>query len=119
MLKMKRFSEIRGNLPKCNDDYELHFHNVMIDRQKAGPGILRRRIEGADVIVCHCRVVTDRVIRKAVRNGARTRNEVVSACAANMSCGGCAPAIDEIIEAETAGENGLGFSVLNEIAAVS
>ncbi len=71
------------------------------------------------MIVCHCRAVTDRVIREAVRNGARTRNEVVSACAANMSCGGCAPAIDEIIEAETAGENGLGFSVLNEIAAVS
>jgi bacterioferritin-associated ferredoxin len=52
------------------------------------------------VIVCHCKVVTDQVIRKAVRNGARTRNDVVSMCATDMSCGGCAPAIDEIIEAE-------------------
>ena len=103
------------------NDFELHFHNGTIDdietAPEADPG--HRRTEGVDVIVCHCRVVTDRVIRTAVRNGARTRNEVVSACAANMSCGGCAPAIDEIIEAETAGENGLGFSVLNEIAAVS
>ena len=71
------------------------------------------------MIVCHCKAVTDRVIRKAVRNGARTRNDVVSACAANMSCGGCAPAIDEIIETETGNENGLGFGVLNEITAVS
>ena len=52
------------------------------------------------MIVCHCKAVTDRAIRKAVRSGARTRNDVVAACAANMSCGGCAPAIDEIIEAE-------------------
>jgi bacterioferritin-associated ferredoxin len=71
------------------------------------------------VIVCHCEGVTDRVIRKAVRNGARTRNDVVSACAANMSCGGCVPAIDEIIEAEAGSENGLGFAVMNEIAVVS
>jgi bacterioferritin-associated ferredoxin len=73
------------------------------------------------VIVCHCEGVTDRVIRKAVRNGARTRNDVVSACAANMSCGGCVPAIDEIIEAEAeaGSENELGFAVMNEIAVVS
>lgn len=71
------------------------------------------------MIVCHCRAVTDRVIRNAVRNGARTRNEVVSACAAKMSCGGCAPAIDEIIETEAQRENGLGFAVINEIAVVS
>ncbi|MBW2398772.1 MAG: (2Fe-2S)-binding protein [Deltaproteobacteria bacterium] len=79
----------------------------------------RRRIEGVDVIVCHCKAVTDRVIRKAVRNGARTRNDVVSACAANMSCGGCAPAIDEIIEAEAGRENKLGFSAMNELVVVS
>ena len=71
------------------------------------------------MIVCHCRAVTDRVIRNALRNGARTRNDVVSQCAANMNCGGCAPAIDEIIEAEAQRESGLGFSVTNEIAAVS
>ena len=71
------------------------------------------------MIVCHCKAVTDRVIRKAVRNGARTRNDVVSACAANMDCGGCAPAIDEIIEAESERESPLGFSSMNELLTVS
>jgi bacterioferritin-associated ferredoxin len=71
------------------------------------------------VIVCHCQAITDRVIRKAVRNGARTRNEVVAACAANMSCGGCAPAIDEIIEAEVERDSIHGLGVLSEFAVVS
>jgi len=71
------------------------------------------------VIVCHCKAVTDRVIRKAVRNGARTRNDVVAACAANMSCGGCAPAIDEIIESETARDSSVGFTAMSELAVVS
>jgi len=90
-----------------------------MDRANHRTRILRRKIEEVDVIVCHCKAVTDRVIRKAVRNGARTRNDVVSACAANMSCGGCAPAIDEIIEAEAGREKKLGFGVMNEIAVVS
>jgi bacterioferritin-associated ferredoxin len=103
------------------NDYELHFHNGTIDdiETTRAAGLRHRQIEGVDVIVCHCNAVTDRVIRKAVRNGARTRNDVVAACAANMSCGGCAPAIDEIIEAETGSDNGLGFTVMNEIAAAS
>ncbi len=52
------------------------------------------------MIVCQCRGVTDRTIRKAVRDGASDRNEVVRACTAGNTCGGCVPAIDEIIEAE-------------------
>jgi bacterioferritin-associated ferredoxin len=72
-------------------------------RREANPR--HRRIEGVEVIVCHCKAVTDRAIRKAVRNGARTRNDVASTCATDMSCGGCAPVIDEIIEAEAEREN--------------
>jgi len=71
------------------------------------------------VIVCHCKAVTDRVIRKAVRNGARTRNDVVSACAVNMGCGGCAPAIDEIIETESERDAKRGFASLGELATAS
>jgi bacterioferritin-associated ferredoxin len=52
------------------------------------------------MIVCQCKGVTDRAIRKAVRDGANSRNDVVRACTAGMTCGGCVPAIDEIIEAE-------------------
>jgi bacterioferritin-associated ferredoxin len=52
------------------------------------------------MIICQCNGVTDRTIRKAVRDGANNRNEVVRACTAGKTCGGCVPAIDEIIEAE-------------------
>jgi bacterioferritin-associated ferredoxin len=71
------------------------------------------------VIVCHCKAVTDRVIRKAVRNGARTRNEVVSICAVNMDCGGCTPAIDEIIETESEREAKRSFATLGDLVTVS
>jgi nitrite reductase (NADH) large subunit len=54
------------------------------------------------MIVCQCKGVTDRAIRKAVRDGANNRGEVVRICTAGMNCGGCVPVIDEIIEAEHA-----------------
>jgi bacterioferritin-associated ferredoxin len=71
------------------------------------------------VIVCHCNAMTDQTIRKAVRKGARTRNQVVEACSATMCCGGCTPAIDEIIEAETNREAARGMTPLTELAVVS
>jgi bacterioferritin-associated ferredoxin len=52
------------------------------------------------MIICQCNGVSDRAIRKAVRDGASNRNDVVRACTAGEACGGCAPAIDEIIAAE-------------------
>ncbi len=52
------------------------------------------------MIICQCNGVTDRTIRKLVRDGASNRNDVVRACTAGMSCGGCVLAIDQIIEAE-------------------
>ena len=71
------------------------------------------------MIICHCKAVTDRAIRKAVRGGANTRGEVAKACAANLSCGGCAPAIDEIIAAETDASSASRFRSCTEIAVVS
>jgi len=71
------------------------------------------------MIVCHCRAVTDRAIRKAVRGGARTRGEVAKTCAANLCCGGCGPAIDEIIAAETNANSAPRFSTFTELAVVS
>jgi bacterioferritin-associated ferredoxin len=62
------------------------------------------------VIVCHCKGINDRAIRKAVRDGARSRGEVVQACAAGLTCGGCTPAIDEIIQVER--NRSLGSSLL-------
>jgi bacterioferritin-associated ferredoxin len=52
------------------------------------------------MIICQCNGISDRAIRKVVRAGASDRNDVVRACTAGKACGGCVPAIDEIIEAE-------------------
>jgi bacterioferritin-associated ferredoxin len=52
------------------------------------------------MIVCHCRVTSDREIRRAVRNGAVTLHEVARACGAASACGGCAEAVHEVIAAE-------------------
>ena len=52
------------------------------------------------MIICQCNGVSDRTIRKVVRDGASNRNDVVRACTAGKTCGGCVPAIDEIVEAE-------------------
>jgi bacterioferritin-associated ferredoxin len=52
------------------------------------------------MIICQCNGISDRAIRKAVRDGASNHNDVVRACTAGMACGGCVPAIEEIIDAE-------------------
>ena len=52
------------------------------------------------MIICQCNGVSDRTIRKLVRDGASNRNEVVRTCMAGKACGGCVPAIDQIIEGE-------------------
>ena len=52
------------------------------------------------MIVCHCKGITEREIRSAVRNGATTHRQVTRACQAGRSCGGCHPVIREIIEDE-------------------
>ena len=52
------------------------------------------------MIVCHCKGITEREIRSAVREGATTHRQVGRACQAGRSCGGCHPVIREIIEDE-------------------
>ena len=68
------------------------------------------------MIVCQCKGLTDRAIRRMVRDGARTRREVARVCAAGSSCGGCAPAIDKIIEIETERESRSVLLGLAELA---
>ena len=53
------------------------------------------------MIVCQCKGVTERQIRRAVRDGATGRDDVIVACLAGSSCGGCVPMIDSIIETES------------------
>ena len=49
-------------------------------------------------MICHCRAVRDRAIVKAVQRGATSMREVQDVCGANTMCGGCEPAVAEIIE---------------------
>jgi bacterioferritin-associated ferredoxin len=52
------------------------------------------------VIVCHCNGVSDRTIRHAVRGGAESCREIAQHCRAGVFCGGCRPAIAELIREE-------------------
>ncbi len=53
------------------------------------------------MIVCHCRALSDRAIREVIRRGAHSPREVALACHAGRSCGGCIPAVRELIRIET------------------
>ena len=51
------------------------------------------------MLVCHCRAVNDRQIEAAAALcGATTVREIVAACGAGGVCGGCRPAIVEILD---------------------
>jgi len=50
------------------------------------------------MLVCHCRGVTEREVRSAIRAGACTHREVARTCGAGSICGGCRPVIDELLE---------------------
>ena len=52
------------------------------------------------MIICHCKRVTDGELRAAVRNGCGSAEAIASRCGAGGRCGGCRPAIDEILAEE-------------------
>jgi bacterioferritin-associated ferredoxin len=52
------------------------------------------------VIVCHCRAVSDRVIRASIRDGATTVEAVSASTGAAECCGGCEPMVSEILDEE-------------------
>jgi len=52
-------------------------------------------------IICQCGPVRDRAVLKAIHRGATTLADVQDACGAAMQCGGCEPAIRELIARET------------------
>jgi bacterioferritin-associated ferredoxin len=55
------------------------------------------------MIICHCLGVTERRIRLIARSGGCTRERVADMCGAGGCCGGCQPAIDDIIGQEQPG----------------
>jgi NAD(P)H-nitrite reductase large subunit len=44
-------------------------------------------------IICHCNVVRERTIQKAIRRGAVTVEDIQAECGAATRCGGCEPEI--------------------------
>ena len=49
------------------------------------------------MLVCHCRGVTDRQIRRLVKDGANSTREVARATGAGMRCGGCRSNVTKVV----------------------
>lgn len=49
------------------------------------------------MILCHCSKVTDRAIESALNAGAASLDEVGQLTGAGECCGGCIPAVAEVI----------------------
>ena len=47
--------------------------------------------------ICHCRAVTDRRICEAIEAGACDAETVIRRCGAGGACGGCLPAVRELL----------------------
>jgi bacterioferritin-associated ferredoxin len=50
------------------------------------------------VVVCSCRVISDRTVRAAIANGADTVELIISSCKAGGRCGGCWPELERLID---------------------
>ena len=92
----------------------------MFEAAAASPrtGGVREKRAGI-VIVCHCKGLSDRDIRAAVREGARSCGQVGRACQAGRTCGGCRPVIRELIRDESGADAGPDLLSVAGIAAAS
>ena len=50
------------------------------------------------MFVCSCRGVTDRTVRAAIASGAESIEDVAARCGAGARCGGCWPALAELLD---------------------
>ena len=51
------------------------------------------------MFICSCRAVSDGTIRAAIAAGARSIEDVAARCGAGARCGGCWPALAELLDA--------------------
>jgi bacterioferritin-associated ferredoxin len=49
------------------------------------------------MIVCHCKVVTDRVVSESIERGACTLRQVCSETGAGQDCGGCVFSLKRVL----------------------
>lgn len=52
------------------------------------------------MIVCMCKGISDKTIRKLAQDGASSPSQIRLACAAGTCCGGCRQTIVQILESE-------------------
>lgn len=50
------------------------------------------------MLICHCKAVNDRRILEQARAGSQTVGQIGRATGAGTCCGGCVPAIRQILE---------------------
>jgi bacterioferritin-associated ferredoxin len=81
--------------------------------------ILNYRYTPGEMIVCHCRGVSERRIRKAVQSGARSLKRVARECGAGAECGGCRSHVASIVEHEVARADLAAATVTAEVGAVA
>jgi len=56
------------------------------------------------MIICHCNGISDRTIRRSIRNGATTLGELRQICGAGDCCGTCTPALRSLLKTESSSE---------------
>lgn len=56
------------------------------------------------MLVCHCRGITDREIKRLVREGASSTREIARATGAGMRCGGCRSNVRQVMDRALARE---------------
>lgn len=60
------------------------------------------KLDDESPLVCFCHTVTAARIRAAIRDGARTLEQIQANTCASTGCGGCEPEVREILEQELA-----------------
>ena len=60
------------------------------------------------MIVCHCRVVGERSVERAIDAGAHTVDEIGARCGAGTVCGGCHPELQRLLSERASRPAGAG-----------
>jgi bacterioferritin-associated ferredoxin len=62
-------------------------------------GEAKKRERNESMIVCHCKGLSEREIKRALIEGASSADEVARSCLAGSECGGCRPLIEKLVRA--------------------
>ncbi len=71
------------------------------------------------MIVCHCKGISDKTIRRAVREGASSLERLAAGCGAGAECGGCHGVIHWLIESEKDGRSTAAGVAVPQVQLVS